>query len=338
MPAERDWFEHSCELLGIEREKSKTPFINLKISFDPCPPFEEKLLERRGNHLIVQDYKGAIVEIEDKYDFSYLRNAKDFVTRKWHKFPVETRKDWEEMKGRFNPDSPERMDEELDKKAELLKDRDWVLTIGIPGVFWQMRDWCGLENLCLFMLEKPDFVLEMSDFWEDFVSQILRRLGGKVQLDSLIISEDMAYKGKSMISPMMVRRFLLPRWKEWSEIIRDSGCELVILDSDGYIGELIPLWIEGGINCTVPLEIAAGNAPLELREKFGRDIAFIGGIDKRKIAKGGWELEEELNRFVPFMLRQGGYIPSCDHAIPPDISWENFLRYARLLAKYTGWL
>jgi len=337
LPPDKDWFSYLCELLGIEIEKPKTPVLDLRISFEPHPPFEEKIIERRGNHLIVQDYKGAIVEIEDKYDFSYLRYAKDFVTRKWHRFPVEGREDWEEMKRRFNPDTPGRIDANLKDKEELLRERDWVLTLNIPGPFWQMRDWCGLENLCIFMLEKPDFVLEMSDFWRDFVSTMLRKVIGRVQFDSVIISEDMAYKGKSMISPSMARKFLMPCWKEWSEILRDSGCQVIILDSDGYIEELIPVWIESGINCTIPVERAAGNDPLELRKKFGKSIAFIGGIDKRKIAKGGKELEEEIERLSP-LVAEGGYIPSCDHAVPPDVSWANFLQYARLLAKLTGWL
>jgi uroporphyrinogen decarboxylase len=338
LPKDRNWFEYLCKILGLEIEKAKTPYVNLKISFDPYPPFEEKIIERRGNHLIVQDYKGAIVEIEDKYDFSYLRYAKDFVTRKWHKFPVEKEEDWEEMKKRFNPDSPERLDEELEEKAKILKDRDWVLTINIPGPFWQMRDWCGLENLCIYMIEKPKFVYAMSEFWRNFVSTLLKKFVEKIQFDSVIISEDMAYKGKSMISPQMAREFLAPCWREWSDILRKSGCAIIILDSDGYIGELIPIWIESGINCTIPFEIAAGNDPVELRKRFGKSISFIGGIDKRKIAKGGNDLKEEMERIIPFMLKDGGYIPSCDHGVPPDISWRNFLEYSYLLAKYTGWL
>jgi len=338
LPPDKDWFEYLCETLGIEMEKPKTPQVNLKISFDPYPPFEEKILERRGNHLIVQDYKGAIVEIEDKYDFSYLRSAKDFVTRKWHKFPVETERDWEEMKERFDPESRERYDEELEEKAKILKERDWTLTLGIPGPFWQMRDWCGFENLCIFMIDKPDLVLEMSEFWKNFVSAILKRYVARVQFDAVIISEDMAYKEKSMISPSMTRKFLLPVWREWSDILRNSGCEVRMLDSDGYIEQLIPLWIEGGMNCTVPLEIAAGNDPVELRKKFGRNMAFVGGIDKRKIAEGGAVLKEEMDRIIPFMLKDGGYIPSCDHGVPPDVSWRNFLEYSYLLARYTGWL
>jgi len=43
-------------------------------------------------------------------------------------------------------------------------------------------------------------------------------------------------------------------------------------------------------------------------------------------------------RVVPPLLEEGGLIPSCDHGVPHDISWPNFVEYARLLARQTGWL
>ena len=38
------------------------------------------------------------------------------------------------------------------------------------------------------------------------------------------------------------------------------------------------------------------------------------------------------------LLKEGGFIPSCDHGVPPDISWPDFVDYTRLLAQLTGWL
>ncbi len=67
-------------------------------------------------------------------------------------------------------------------------------------------------------------------------------------------------------------------------------------------------------------------------------MAYVGGMDKRLIAKGGSALESEMRRIIPPMLEEGGYIPSCDHGVPPDISWRNFVDYSRLLAELTGWL
>lgn len=67
-------------------------------------------------------------------------------------------------------------------------------------------------------------------------------------------------------------------------------------------------------------------------------MAFQGGIDKRAIAKGGKEMKEEVMRVVPPLLKDGGFIPGCDHGVPHDISWPAFIEYSRLLAKLTGWI
>jgi hypothetical protein len=110
------------------------------------------------------------------------------------------------------------------------------------------------------------------------------------------------------------------------------------MDSDGYIGELIPLWIEAGINVCTPMEVAAGNDLVEYRRRFGKRMAYSGGIDKRAIAKGGDVMRAEVMRTVPPLLDGGGYIPGCDHGVPPDIAWPDFVEYARLIAELTGWL
>ena len=85
------------------------------------------------------------------------------------------------------------------------------------------------------------------------------------------------------------------------------------------------------------MEVAAGNDIVEYRRKFGNKMAFRGGVDKREMAKGGKYIENELRRLEPVILR-GGYIPGCDHGVPSDVSWKDFVDYVRLLAKHTGWL
>ena len=109
------------------------------------------------------------------------------------------------------------------------------------------------------------------------------------------------------------------------------------MDSDGFVGQLIPLWIDVGINVCDPMEVAAHNDIVAMREQFGKKMAFRGGVDKRKMAAGGRELEEELLRIKP-VVDSGGYIPSCDHGIPSDVSWPNYLQYMKGLARLTGWL
>ncbi|MCK4417247.1 MAG: hypothetical protein KAV99_03690, partial [Candidatus Latescibacteria bacterium] len=100
----RDYYQVLLEILGIDPGPTQAK-VSLDVSFKMIPQFEEKVLEHKDGHYIVRDWMGAITEISDEYDYTYIRSAKDFVTRKWHKFPVEDRKDWEEMKKRYLPDT-----------------------------------------------------------------------------------------------------------------------------------------------------------------------------------------------------------------------------------------
>lgn len=341
LPPEFDrgqWFPYLLELIGVEAPPATTR-VDPGVSFRMIPTFEEKVLEHRDGHYIVQDWMGAVTEISDEFDYTYIRNAIDFVTRKWHRFPVQSRADFEErMRWRFDPRAPERFPDDFRERARALRDRDYPVTVSFNGPFWQLREWLGFENLCLFMAEDPDFIEFLVQFWTDFVMDTLTPLLEQVEIDRVLISEDMAYKEHSMISPAMVRRFLVPSYRRWVPAINQSGCPIVEIDSDGFIGELIPIWIEEGINCGSPIEVAAGNDIVEFRRRFGRAMAYNGGIDKRALARGGEEMRAEVLRVVPPLLKDGGFIPSCDHGVPPDISWPNFVEYTRLLAQLTGWL
>ena len=169
------------------------------------PEFEEKVLSRSERTQIVQDWKGNICEISNEYTTEYLRNAIDFVTRRWIKCPVQSRSDWDDMKWRYDPDDPARYPADAVARAARLKDRAWPISINISGPFWQLREWLGFENLCMAFKDDPAFVKEMIAFWSDFVARVLENTLRQVALDEVHLSEDMAYKSFSMISPAMTR-------------------------------------------------------------------------------------------------------------------------------------
>ena len=337
LPENKDYEDVIAETLGI----NPVAFVRrnmLDISFALRPEFETQILEHKDGHYIIRDYMGAVTEISDEFDESYLRSPKDFVTRRWLKFPVVNREDWSEMKERYNPEDPQRFPADFMAQCAALKDRDEVMMIKFNGIFWQLREWCGFEGLCILMVEEPEFVMEMADFWKDFVSAMLNKIVPHIELDGVFITEDMAYKAHPMISPAMTREFIQPAYKEWCPIIKNSGCPLVELDSDGYIDDLIPIWIESGINCCSPIEVAAHCDIIDFRKKYGTDMAYLQGIDKRLIAKGGSDMRDHVTTIVEAMKAEGGFIPGCDHGVPNDVSWQMYLEFAEHLAKLCGWL
>ena len=336
LPQEGNWFDHLAREIGLP-PGAESPHVYHGVSFRMIPEFEEKVLERRDGHLIVQDWKGNVCEISDEFGIEHLRNAIDFVTRRWIKLPVESHADWEDMKKRYDPGGPGRFPDDFAERCRQLRGRVSPSTLVVAGPFWQLREWLGFEGLCMLFLDDPDFVREMAEFWTEFVSRTMAPILEAGVVDRIIIGEDMAYKEKSMISPAMARRFLLPCWRRWVAEAGQAGVPVIDLDSDGRVDELIPLWIEAGMNVCSPMEVAAGNDINALRHVHGRKMAFRCGVDKRAMAKGGDVVEAELARVAP-VLEDGGYIPGCDHGVPADISWPDFVHYARILARMTGWV
>jgi uroporphyrinogen decarboxylase len=337
LPEDGNWIDALAAAVGVPAAAFDAVY-DLPGCTAMIPTFEEKVLAHRDGHYVVQDWMGAITEISDTYDYTYIRSAKDFVTRKWHRFPVQNRQDWEEkIKWRYNPADPARFPPEFWEQCRQAQVSGKAVGLSVNGPFWQMREWVGMEGLCLLMADDGALVADMAEFWRCYTLEVLETVLQRVQLDVLFVSEDMAYKAHSMISPRMARRFLLPTYLSWRDLLRSYGCAVLDMDSDGYVADLIQLWIEAGFNCCDPIEVAAGNDIVAYRGRFGRQMAYRGGIDKRALAAGGQAMVDEVGR-VAALIRDGGFIPGCDHGVPADISWPNFVAFTRLLAVLQGWL
>ena len=203
LPENMDWKDYVKEKIGVEpalvESLPEMKKANVWIKYDMIPWFEEKVVEEKENSLVVQDWKGNICEISNKYDVSYLRCPRDFVTRKWISCPVNNRDDWEAIKIRYNPDFPGRIPENIAELGKNLENRNYIIGFTFPGPFWQMREWIKAESLLMLFIEDPDFVKEMVEFWKNYISRLLEKVLPYLNTDYVHISEDIAFKEKSML-------------------------------------------------------------------------------------------------------------------------------------------
>jgi uroporphyrinogen decarboxylase len=182
----------------------------------------------------------------------------------------------------------------------------------------------------MLFYDDPAFVHEMLDYLEHFFLELLKHFVNEVEFDFASFGEDIAYKGRSFISPSTFKEFLQPHYVSICELLRGSGIEIIFVDSDGYVDELIPLWLEVGINGFSPLEVAAGEDALALRKEYGNNIVLAGNIDKRALLRGRAAIDHEVAK-ARALLAQGGYFPAVDHSVPPDVPLESFRYLLRAL-------
>jgi uroporphyrinogen decarboxylase len=146
----------------------------------------------------------------------------------------------------------------------------------------------------------------------------------------------MCYNQGPLLGPAHFRRFLVPHYRRLTDLLHRHGVDVVWVDCDGKIDALLPLWLDAGVNCMMPVEVGTWGAdPVRLRREYGRDLLMMGGYDKRILSRNQAEIEAEIQRLAP-LVEEGGYIPFCDHRVPPDVPLENYVLYVETARRVWG--
>jgi hypothetical protein len=313
---------HLNAYFGFDRLREQ-----VDVSFGFIPAFEAGTLEETAEYRVVRRGDGVVAK-EFKGEHSYRMPQ-------WLHFPLETRQDWEnEIAPRLNPRSPIRYPQYWEDKARIWAQRDYPITIRMGSVFGWLRNWMGLEGISQALYDDPAWVQAMMDTVVDFCMNTAERALQDVDLDYILLWEDMAYKAGPLISPAMFRRFMLAPYKRLTGFIRDHGVDIIFVDSDGDSESLLPLWMEGGVNGFYPMERVAGMDAVHLRQRFGRQLRLMGSIDKRAMIAGPAAIDAELAHVAP-LAAEGGYLPWCDHHVPPDVPLEHYWHYVRRMKEMT---
>ena len=73
-----------------------------------------------------------------------------------------------------------------------------------------------------------------------------------------------------------------------------------------------------------------------VREKFGRRLAMLGGVDKHILRGTKEDIRRELEYKMQPSMRSGGIAFSLDHRIPNGTPLENYRYYVRLGREILG--
>jgi uroporphyrinogen decarboxylase len=305
-------------------------------SLAPVPPLPGRTLAEDEETVTFSDEIGRV---RRAYKAGTVRGGRMSMDA-YLAFPVRDRATWREYRRGYLGDPAERYPADWEaQKARLAAATRPVSLLdpiaGTIGYYSLMRSWMGTEGLSYLFYDDPALIQECAEFITEYALRLFDRAVREVRFDFYCIHEDLAGKGGPLIGPELFRRFLLPEYRRLIGFVRARGIALVLVDTDGDFRPLIPVFLEAGVNGFVPVERAAGMDPVDLRRRYGRSLAMIGGVDKRALAQGRAAIDRELDAAVRPILDQGGFIPTVDHAIPPDVSLENFRYY---LARKAGLL
>lgn len=242
--------------------------------------------------------------------------------------PVRTPEDWDRIR-HWYAFREDRIDMERLKALKRLQAEGTLIVMAMPGGFDEPRQLMGEEALCCACYDEPEMLRDMTDTFSDLTARALEIILDFVKVDVLSVHEDMAGRGGPLIGPVQVRAFIAPYYRKIWDLAKDGGARLFSQDSDGNTVSVIDAFMEAGVNCIYPCEPQAGMDMMALRQKYGRRLAFKGGIDKFALRGTKADIDRELDYKLSSPLTGGGTVFGLDHRIPNGVPLENYRYYVR---------
>ena len=291
---------------------------------------EQKLLREDGEYRTVRDRHGET--IRKAIGKSRSLECSDHATT--------GREAWETLKGRMrlNPADKARLDtrsyflhmedyptwEQARAQYDRLRATEKYVVFHSYGPWegtWRHR---GYSELMMDVAADPEWVHDMG---RTLVTLLIATLehGLKVGIrpDALWLVDDLACTRGLLLSPRSWRAIFKPLYADLGRFLKANDISFW-LHCCGNCEELIPDFIDCGLNVLQPLQAQSGMDVRQLKPRYGDKLTFWGNIDVTKMSGPAEVLEAEVREKLLVAKAGGGYLYHSDHSIPPEVSFQRY--------------
>ena len=291
------------------------------------PAFDRKVLEQKADGgQVIRDEQGLIVLVKPGVVSIPAEIGTTLTDREvWEKEYL-PRLQWE----------AERIDTSLFESLKDDSQRQLPVGLHCGSLMGYMRNLLGVEELSYLYVDDPELYEEIANTLAGLCYQSVKAiLETGAKFDYAHFWEDICYKNGPLVSPDGFRQMIGPHYRKITNLLKEHGVDIVSVDCDGWIDTLLPIWLENGVNTMFPIEVGTWNASIApWREKYGKDLRGVGGMNKTVFARDYQAVDQEVERLRPLM-ELGGYIPCPDHRVAPDAKFENVQYYCEKMKSLT---
>ncbi len=293
------------------------------ISTDNSPRFPIQVLEETEEYRIHTTAWGVTLR-----DWRHRGSVPEFLDFKIN------RDTWPEIKERMKP-TPDRVNwAQLEKHyGEWRQNGAWIQAGAWFG-FDPMASWIvGFETTLIALVEDPEFCTDFINTCLEVNLALFDMIWERgYTFDCIRWPDDMGYRNGLLFSKDIYRRIIKPAQKRLIDWAHERGVK-THLHSCGNVMELIPEFVEIGLDALNPLEQKAGMDAILIKRQWGDKLVLEGGIDVRNWTDGA-ATERELAEKLPILKENGGYIFHSDHSVPENVSFADYCRVMALARWY----
>ncbi len=236
-----------------------------------------------------------------------------------------------EFRKLLDPDDRRRLPEDWEARVRSWQKRDYPLMLQVNEGFFLsigVDGWQRFSKAIYLTRDDPKFVRELLQMQGEFAALMADRILTQVEVDAVVFSEPIGGNHGPLISPSMYSELVLPSYQPIFEVVRQHRVQLIILRSYANIRILLPNLIDAGIDCLWACETDTSAMDyIDIRREYGRSLRLIGGLDTDWLYGSEREMVANLERVVPPLLADGGYIPLADGRVRKEVPFANYQAY-----------
>lgn len=233
----------------------------------------------------------------------------------------------------------------LRSKVDFFRKRKKLVVLGsgmFGGFFCFAARLRGFDNFYIDLLGNPDLACSLMDRLIELKMEFYRKFFDKVddRIEVIVEADDLGAQKGLIISPQIYRKYVKPRQRKLYSFIKKEAKSHVylLLHSCGSVAELIPDFIEVGVDILNPVQVSAARMDTtKLKSLYGEDITFWGGgCDTQRILPHGTveEVKDEVKRRIDDLAPGGGFVFAPVHNIQPDVPPRNLMAMWATLQNY----
>ena len=230
-----------------------------------------------------------------------------------------------------DPRDPARFEGLMETTCNLYKTTDYALVGALlPNLYytaWVLR---GMQQFTEDIMLKPDladYLLDrITDYYMAFLDEFLSRVGPYIEYQW--VGDDWGLQETPFLPPKMMEESIVPRFKKIIDFIRTKTEAKVIYHSCGITYDLMPYFLEMGVDIIQPVQAnAKGNEDAaRLKKDYGGVIAFHGNTNNQGVFhKTKEEVMADALYRIRYLAPGGGYIFSSGHNIQANMPPENII-------------
>ena len=230
-----------------------------------------------------------------------------------------------------DPERPSYVQGLAKEAREVRQGTDYALILSLPvGFIHQSQFMRGYEAWLMDLVLKPSLAEAIMDHVLErhlsFIGRMLDAVGDNV--DVVLYADDVGFQDQTMVSPELYRKFLKPRQARLFEFVKKHSEAKILYHTCGAVYPLIGDFIDIGLDILNPIQTTARGMDIQrLKEEFGQDLCFWGGIDIQQLLSQGSPVEvaATTRATIACLGAGGGYVLSAANNIQADVPPQNIL-------------